>query len=256
MNKHLLTFLMLLSFHFLFGQKNSLEFKNQILASEYLDKTDIKNEFLKYDMSPLLTQTQNSRVFGFIGDSYQRIRIKLISVIKNKDNPIQYFVYGKSMVKENICEFQGPLAITNVFKFKETDMPGITQGKVIGEYVFYENPLQKHVGQFKGVFSANWYLDKEGNLKYDDLSDVADGFTNNEFVGTWTSYSGTLVKICNWGDSRIPMSGDLDTGAGEFYPSKEYQENGWMTYVQAYSGGYDKVVQDNARKSEQTEWWK
>jgi len=256
MSRQLLTLLILLSSNSLFGQKNSLEFKNQILTSEYIDRTDIKSEFINYDISSLLTQTRSSIVFGFIGDNYQRIRIKLISVIKNKDNPNQYFVYGKSMVKENICEFQGTITITNVFNFKETDMPGIKQGKVVGEYLFNENPAQKHVGQFKGVFSSNWYFDKDGTLKYDDLSDVADGFTNNEFVGTWTSYSGTTIKICNWGDSRIPMSGDLDDGTGEFHPSKKYQENGWTTYIQAYNGGYDKVIEENARKAEQKEWWK
>jgi len=256
MSRHILTLLILLNTNFLFGQRNSLEFKNQILTSEYIDKTDIKNEFLKYDISSLLTQTENRRIFGLIGDNYQRIRIKLISVIKNKDNPSQYFVYGKSMVKENICEFQGTITITNVFNFKETDMPGIKQGKVVGEYLFNENPAQKHVGQFKGVFSSNWYLDKDGILKYDDLSDVADGFTNNEFVGTWTSYSGTTIKICNWGDSRIPMSGDLDDGTGEFHPSDKYQANGWLTYDEAYSGGYDKEKTERARKIEQMEWWK
>lgn len=256
MNRHLLTLLILLVTNFSFGQKNSLEFKTQILTSEYINKTDIKNEFLKYDISPLLTQTRNSVVFGLIGDNYQRIRIKLISVIKNKENPSQYFVYGKSMVKENICEFQGTITITNVFNFKETDIPGIKQGKVVGEYLFNENPSQKHVGQFKGIFSSNWYFDKDGNLKYDDLSDVADGFTNNEFVGIWTSYSGATIKICNWGDSRIPMSGDLDDGTGEFHPSAKYQANGWLTYVEAYSGGYDKEKAERARKFEQMEWWK
>jgi hypothetical protein len=256
MNRHLLTLLILLNTNFLFGQKNSLEFKNQILASKYIDKTDIKNEFLKYDISSLLTQTDNRTVFGIIGDNYQRIRIKLISVIKDKDNPSQYFVYGKSMVKENLCEFQGTITITNVFNFKDPDMSGIKQGKVVGEYLFNENPAQKHVGQFKGVFGSNWYLDKDGILKYDDLSDMADGFTNNEFVGTWTSYSGTTIKICNWGDSRIPMSGDLDDGTGEFHPSDKYLPNGWLTYIEAYGGGFDKEKTERARKIEQMEWWK
>lgn len=254
--KRILTLLFLLTSSLVFGQPNSEKFKNQILTDEYIVKTDIKNDFVKYDISSVLTNTVNSRIFGFIGDNYQRIRIILISVIKNKDNSSQYFVYGKSMVKENICEFQGTITITNVFNFKNPESPGTKQGKVIGQYLFYENPSQKHVGQFKGVFSSNWYLDKEGNLKYDDLSDVADGFTNNEFVGTWTNYQGTISKVCNWGDSRIPMSGDFDTGTGEFYPDKKYQANGWLTYVQAYGGGLDKDKAEEARKVEQGQWWK
>ena len=240
----------------LLGQTNSEEFRKRILTDEYIVKTDIKNEFTKYDISSLLTQTKNSGVFGFIGDDYQRIRIKFISIIKNKENATQYFVYGKSMVKDNICEFQGTITISNVFNFKNPDSPGIKQGKIVGDYLFYENPLQKHVGQFKGVFTSNWYLDKEGNLKYDDLSDVADDFANNEFVGTWTSYSGTVIKTCNWGDSRIPMSGDLDDGTGEFHPTHKYQTNGWLTYDQAYSGGISKDKEEEARKVEQKEWWK
>lgn len=250
------TYLFLLASSLVFGQPNSEEFINQILTEEYIDKREIKNEFIKYDISSLLTNTDNSRVFGFIGDNYQRIRIILISVIKNKDNPAQYFVYGKSMVKENICEFQGTITITNVFNFNYPEFPGTKQGKVIGKYLFYENPSQKHAGQFKGVFSSGWYLDKEGNIKYDDLMDVADDFTNGEFVGTWTNYTETITKVCNWGDKRIPMSGDLDTGTGEFYPDKKYQANGWLSYVQAYSGGRDKVKIDEARKVEQAQWWK
>ena len=256
MNKLLLTFIVLIITKVALGQKNSEEFRNKLLNDEHIVKTDIKNEFIKYDISSLLTQTKNNRVFGFIGDNYQRIRIKLISVIKNRENPSQYFVYGKSMVKDNICEFQGTISITNVFNFKNPESPEIKQGKVVGDYLFYEYPQQKHVGQFKGVFSSNWYLDKEGNLKYDDLSDVADGFTNNEFVGTWTSYSGTVTKICNWGDDRIPMSGDLDDGTGEFHPSNKYQASGWLTYDQAYSGGISKDKEEEARRAEQKEWWK
>jgi hypothetical protein len=257
MSRYVQTLLILLSANNLFGQENSLEFKNQILTDKYIDtNTDLKNDFVRYDISPLLTQTYNSRVFGFIGDNYQRIRIKLISVIKNKKNPNEYFVYGKSMVKENVCEFQGIINISNVFIFKETDAPEIKQGKVVGQYLFYENPSQKHVGQFNGVFTTNWYLDKDGAIKYDDLSEVADEFANNEFVGTWTNYAGTITKICNWGDSRIPMSGDLDDGTGEFHPADRYQLSGWLTYVHAYGGGFDKEKTENARKVEQKEWWK
>ena len=241
----------------LLGQRNSLEFKNQILDNGYLDtKTDIKDEFIKHDISPLLTQTKNSRVFGFIGEDYQRFKIKFISIIKNKEKPDQYFVYGKNMVKDNVCEFQGTFTITNVFLFIKTDLPKITQGKIIGEYLLFENPLQKHVGQFKGVFASNWYLDKEGNIKYDDLNDVADGFSNNEFVGTWSSYSGTTVKNCNWGDARIPMSGDLDEGVGGFSPMDKYLSNGLLSYDQAYSGGYEKAAGEKAYMDENREWWK
>lgn len=249
----LLLFPLLLITNFIFGQKNSADFKNGIMTSQSIEKADIKADFYKHDISFALTQTKNDRVFGFIGDNFQRIRLKLISVIKNKENPSQYFVYGKSMVKENVCEFQGTLTITNAFNLKP-NIPGTKQGVAIGEYLFYENPLQKHTGKFKGVFRSDWYLDKEGNLKYDDLLLGADGFSNNEFVGIWTNYSGTITKTCNWGDERIPMSGDFDIGAAYFIPAKVYRANGWDSYYQAY---VDELTKDTqAKKSETKEWWK
>lgn len=237
-------------------QSNSEQFKKQVLENEYLDKVDIISEIIGLNLSSLFTSTENSSVFGFIGDNYQRIRIKLISVIKNQHNPSQYFVYGKSMVKGNICEFQGTIEIKNVYSFKSSEFPNIRQGTIIGEYVFFENPSQKHVGQFKGVFSSDWYIDpKDGQIKYNDLMMDADGFSNNQFVGTWSSYQGTLTKTCNWGDYRIPMSGDLDSGAGEFHPDKKYLNNGWLTMKQAYGGPNDKTAEE-ARKEEKFEWWR
>ncbi|WP_276374930.1 hypothetical protein [Chryseolinea sp. H1M3-3] len=254
--KETLLIIFLFATNYIFGQSNSEKFKNEILSDEYLVKTDIRNEFIKYDISDILTKTENSRIFGFIGDDYQRIRVKLISVIKNNDKPSQYFVYGKSMVKENVCDFQGTITVTNVFNTRNPEIPEAKQGKIIGEYLFYENPSQKHVGLFKGVFSSNWYIDKDENLKYDDLSAVADTFNNNGFVGTWTSYVGTVSKVCNWGDRRIPMAGNLDVGVGEFYPDKKYQAKGWTSYIEAYNGGNDKEKIDKARKIEQAKWWK
>jgi hypothetical protein len=251
----LLTLFFFMTTHFCYGQTNSEQYRRDILANKYIINADIKDEFVKNDISFLFTRTSHTRIFGFIGDNYQRIRIKFISVIKNEDNPSQYFIYGKSMVKENICEFQGYLTIKNVFNFKNSEYPETRTGKVIGEYIFFENPSQKHVGSFRGVFCSNWYFDKDGNLKYDDLMDGADGFSNNGFVGTWTNYLGTVTKICNWGDDRIPMSGDLDSGAGEFHPDQKYVNNGWLTIRQAYGGPNDKAAEEAVRK-EKYEWWK
>lgn len=255
MNKVLIALLFLVLTKAVFAQHNSEAFRNMLLADEDLDNTDIKKEFVQHDISSLLTQTNNSIVFGFIGDNYQRIRIKLISVSKNPENPYQYMVYGKSMVRDNICEFQGTITITSAFYLKHTQSAAVREGRVIGEYLFNENPQQKHVGRFKGVFSSNWYI-QAGKLRYNDLADEADGFANNQFAGTWTNYSGTVTKPCHWGDHRIPMSGDLDDGTGEFHPAKKYQANGWLTYQQAYAGGATKEQAEQARHIEQKEWWK
>jgi hypothetical protein len=237
------------------GQDESNKFKAQILTSDYLIKQDVKKEILNYDISPILTKTDNTAIVGFIGKDYQRIRIKFISVVKNHEQQDQYFVYGKSMVKENICEFQGTLKITSAFYLSDPEIKDIKQGIVIGDYSLFENASQKHVGLFKGVFKVGWYIDKQGQIQYDDLMIDADGFSNNEFVGTWTAYNGTISKPCNWGDYRIAMSGDLDSGAGEFFPDQKYIANGWTSYKQAYGGPNDRIAEE-ARKKERQEWWK
>ena len=171
-------FLLLIS-TFAAAQTNSEKFKAEILAGKDLIKPDVKKEIMVFDIACLLTRTENTSVLGYIGPEYERIRIKFISVIKDKDHPDQYFVYGKSMVKDNVCEFQGTLKIINAFYVKSTDEK---RGVLLGEYLFYENPAQKHVGQFKGACSINWYFNKEGKIQYDDLEGGADGFSNNSFV--------------------------------------------------------------------------
>ncbi|WP_148807340.1 hypothetical protein [Campylobacter concisus] len=38
------------------------------------------------------------------------------------------------------------------------------------------------------------------------------------------------IKPCAWGHYRIPNSGDLDVGAGEFSPNIKYLNNGWSDF--------------------------
>jgi hypothetical protein len=50
---------------------------------------------------------ERGQPLGFIGENFQRINIKFISVIQNPDNHLQYMIFGKTRVKGNICDFQG-----------------------------------------------------------------------------------------------------------------------------------------------------
>lgn len=127
---------------------------------------------------------------------------------------------------------------------------------MIAEYEFYENPVTEHTGVFKGILRSDWYLDKNNNLNYDDLSLGADGFFNNQFVGNWASYKAKKPLICNWGDFRIPYSDDLDVGTAEFAPSDKYLKYGWENYKKAFGGGYSNEITAAAVKLEKKEWWK
>jgi len=69
------------------------------LQTEQLSVTQLKEQLEKYNFSILFISTNNTYVYGFIGNNYQRIRIKFITVTKDSLKPNIYKVYGKSMVK-------------------------------------------------------------------------------------------------------------------------------------------------------------
>ena len=261
MKRQFFIFLLLLCMCRAFGQAESEAFRNKKLHDAALANAEVKDMFHQYSFAKLFTQTDNSVVYGFAGINYQRLRIKFMSVKQSKVAN-SYMVYGKSMVKGNICEFHGRIDVKKIRKYKETSYglddkyknAGLKgQFIIIGDYMFDEDPKQKYSGVFKGVFAAEFYLDKNGDVHYDDIDLNADGFTNNEFVGTWTAYGSKTSKRANWGDFRIPNSGDLDIGAGDFSPAGKYLKYGWQScrdIMNQRSPGYKK-----AKQIEEAKWW-
>lgn len=101
------------------------------------------------------------------------------------------------------------------------------QGKLSGTYEFHEEKSKKSCGLFKGKMYVLWYVDSDGKLQYDDIESYSDFYKNNQYEGTWVSANGKIKKIANWGEYRIPDSGDLDIGAGEFGANPKYKNQGW-----------------------------
>jgi hypothetical protein len=215
---------------------------------------------LKFDFAPMWVQRDdNGSVLGYIGANYQRLRLAIVTAVKDPNHPDLYNVTGKSMVKNVIRPFTGTMKITKVASAKEADMSedhraeGIKEaGFVFGEYHFAEDAKQTNTGKFDGVFMTEWVVDKDGRLLYDEVMMGADGYYNNQFLGKWTSYRTKVSKPASWGDSRIPLSGDLDMGAGEFAPDQKYVRNGWQGYVDAYGPKQDA----RALAEERRHWWK
>jgi hypothetical protein len=253
--KRTLLILLLVTCHLLSaGQTLTQNVNNRLLNKKELSGDSINLPLKDYDFSSLFTSTDNSVIYGFIGDNYQRIRIKFITVTKSKSSPDVYLVYGKSMVKNNICEFRGTINISDIRKYKkmsygtddEYKNKGIKgQYVILGTYNFEENKAQTHSGIFKGAFQSNFYLDKNNKVHYDNIDLDSDGYTNNQFVGTWTAYNSALTKKCNWADFRVPESGDLDIGAGEFSPAGKYLKYGWLNVSEEQSLSYQP-----------NKWWK
>ncbi|QJD97210.1 hypothetical protein HH214_15700 [Mucilaginibacter robiniae] len=193
---------------------------------------------------------------GFIGSNYQRFYIHYTSVVKDVKNSYQYNVQGKTRVKNNICSFSGTITVKQAKRNLEPNMeyPQYKYGYLICEVNIKENPKQAGSGTIKGKMTTNWYINKQGQLAYDTLI-PEDGFSNNECAARWTPYNGGASKTCNWGDFRIPESGSLDTGAGEFYVNEKYINNGWQNYMEAKLADVGKPKGKKALAEEKRPWW-
>ncbi|WP_347838624.1 hypothetical protein [uncultured Draconibacterium sp.] len=199
-----------------------------------LEEENLKYEFKNYDFSTLMVPRQD--FLGFIGDDYLRIQIFFTSVVKDSSDADLYRITGASLVKNNKCEFSGTIRVKQVIAYKNMhfglenkyENRGLKkQGILIGAYELKENPSQYHSGVFKGKMYLNWYVDQHDILHYDNIERHSDNYKNNQYVGTWSGYNSESRRVCNWGESRIPFSGDLDIGAGEFSPNSNYYNQGW-----------------------------
>ena len=257
--------LLLLTCGFCFGQdlNQTVEWKRQLYENLY--KSNFKDSLTKYDFSLLWTETENSAVYGFVGSNYQRLRIKIISAKKDLKHPDTYNISGKSMVQNKISDFNGTIRIDSFRIYKQMHLgademykdSGIQmQGLVIARYHFSVDSAKYHLGAFDGNVTSLWFIDKDGQLKYDDIELYSDYYNNNLFVGTWTNSKNEKV-ISNWGDYRAPYCGNLDIGAGGFSPSDSYLRYGWQTIRDAYdSDKIDSLTQSLARHEEERQWWK
>jgi hypothetical protein len=193
-------------------------------------------------------------LLGFIGEDYQRVYIHFITATRNASDHMQYLVTGKTKVHSNINDFKGTITIKEACLDPDPEYPEYKSGYIKGEYRLEENRQQQGSGYFKGSFWGRWFISNDGKITYNTLDLVTDGFSNNHFTGSWTSYATGKSKKCNWGDFRIPDSGDLDVGTGEFAVAGKYIKNGWETYVQA-ANVPDSLEGKRALAIEATRWW-
>lgn len=246
--------------NFIFSQeKNNIReiFNDEGVQIKFDKQINIDNNFSK-----IWTQTENSNVFGIIGEDCERLRIKLISVKRNPKNHNEYFVTGKSKVKNVIDNFEGKITIEKIFQTKYeyfgTDNELKNQvkltGIIIASYQFFENKNQKHSGKFSGKLYSKFYFDNNNILKYDDINAHSDGYFNNAFVGIWTMYNSNISKTTKWGDYRVPLSPkDFDIGSSEFSPSDKYLNKGWQSYRDIL---FTLHPNPKSLKTEKEKWWK
>ena len=101
------------------------------------------------------------------------------------------------------------------------------RGCSIAKYNLEEEASQAGSGVFTGYLLFYWYETNDGKFVYDDIDSHSDSYCNNQYAGTWKSNKTKKSKPCAWGQYRVPNSGDLDVGAGEFSVNPKYAKNGW-----------------------------
>lgn len=228
------------------------------------------NHYRTYDFAPLLLPRQSGHdaVVGFIGPNCQRLQIRLLSARRDSTNPTRYYLAGKARVLGHVSNFSGTLVLTQARELRqlapngEAAIDAVVQafklarheGFVLGTYELRENLQQPKSGVFRGVARLNWYVDKYNRLHYDEVYGEGDGFCNNQFVGTWTSYTTQKSLRCNWGDYRIPNAGDFDIGADEFSPADKYLAYGWQD-VRDCTFGNANAARSAACQRESRIWW-
>lgn len=210
--------------------------ENPRWSHDELKSENYKSQYLHYDFTKLLMP--RSKFLGYIDPNYKRIKIHFKSISKSK--PDTYNVKGTSVTGKNISDFEGQIVIKEIREFQQMHFgcddefknAGFkAQGLLLGEYKFKENPHQKSSGTFEGFMALYWLVDKNNNIQYDDINlSFSDNYTNNQYVGTWNKYGSVIKKNCNWGEYRIPFSGDLDIGAGEFGVDPKYYDQGWEEF--------------------------
>lgn len=173
---------------------------------------------------------------GILGNNFSRIEIFFYPNV-TKTDALTYSVNGRTKVRNNICDFSGEIKIKKVYCFTAGLGPDeyFPYYNIIAEYTLKEDPSQKGSGVLQGIFGAYGYINEDdpGVIKVDDRMDVADGYENRNYIGTWRSYNNpAIVKRCIWGDNRIPYSFDFDSGVGEIIVNSKYASPEWDRFMQ------------------------
>ncbi len=199
---------------------------------------------------------KRSEPLGVIGEKHQRFYIHFSSAIRQADNPYEYFVSGKTKTGDRTCDFLGYVSVREAKLLKLGEDADHKQGYVVCEVRLYENDKQPNTGIIAGVLESHFTIDKNDKFEYKTLTGI-DGFNNNLFTGTWTSYQNQkMTKNCSWGDYKNPKTGKALMDERLFGPESKYKENGWDNYYKAWSGNSSDPETQQAMEKENEEWWK
>lgn len=211
----------------------------------YISDLDQNFEIKKtdFDIEPL----------GYRNTNYQRFYIHFDSVYKSDKN--SYVAIGRTRYRDTIRSFEGIITLDSASTAHSTDISrsvGIAFVSLYGHYCFIEDSTTNASGKIYGNVEYDCII-KNGQLLYDtDGIDYSDTYKNRQYAGQWIAHNGNRTEPCNWGDFRIPNSKEFDIGAGIFFPTDEYSDNGWQLYKARFYE-YSQTTYDEYMKD--SKWW-
>lgn len=174
---------------------------------------------------------------GYRGGDFQRFYIHYDSV-RFKGNGV-YDVYGRTRYRDTIRLLSGMITLDSMRLHQAEHQPSTGEfGSLYGHYQFDEDEFSGG-GVMTGKMSID-FVKINGRFYYNAFMLVADGYSNNQYEGVWTSKNLTRIEKCNWGDFRIPDSEGLGSGEAEFIPRDSCLDRGWQVYTYGWSD-YDSL---------------
>ena len=203
------------------AEETTFEYKKSIITEKFCLKHDISNSF-------------DSSYYGAFGNNYQRIDL-IIDTIYKLESPTNYQLEGSTVLKGKQVNYKGTLNIKEVEQ-ENSDLYGMNSGSFMttinADYELIEDTLDSGSGVFKGTFSLLIHENKNGELDYNTLDWMQDGYSNYEFNGNWISKKGNKY-VTQFADGKLSI-GDLNIGDGEFVPNDKYRANGWQSYLEQF----------------------
>lgn len=221
---------------FINAQSNPPCTLGDILDDFLVEDIQYKPSQVDVNLASVLNNNE-SKFLGFIGENKKRLRINFNSIKRDNHNINCYLVEGETTVQnKNNRFFKGIFEVESNYVFTEeidnlSHENGTKYGFSVLNYKLNEDATFSSTGVFEGGILVFWYQNLKGETFYYNLFDGYDGNRNYQFFGTWKSYKSDKVSKCSWGYYRIPCSGDLDIGAGEFMPNEKYLIYGWKDYI-------------------------
>ncbi|MCQ2191524.1 MAG: hypothetical protein MJZ23_01500 [Paludibacteraceae bacterium] len=205
---------------------------------------------------------------GVFGPRNKRLQVYVSDYTRTgADNAIR--VFGVTKRGKQTHPFTGSIKVQKVLQTPKaaelrtkTDTASYT---LLATYELEEDRNEEGTGILKGSYYAKVNVLATFNFMTNELKrqiltdrDGADnyGYSNRNFVGTWTSYrTGETLKAI-WGDNLLPFSLDFRIGIGEVLNEK-YVDNDWKKYSDNDSeieAVYDEEGEQIGIK-QKDEWW-